>query len=181
MNASAVAVVELIGNPRPGSRTRALADAAVDALALDGRVVFELSELVGITFGLEPAVAKAPVADALEVVRAARLLVVATPTYKGTYTGLLKLFLDRFGHRELAGVVALPVAIAAAEDHRRSVGAALTELLVELGADVPAPPLAVLEPQAAAPAEAAADWAAQHAPALLAALGVASADAPGRS
>src|SRR5689334_365601 len=114
-----MSVVELIGNPRTGWRTRALADAAVDALsgagvALEGRTVLELGQIVGITFGPEPAGTPAPVADPFEVVRGARLPVVATPTDKATYTGLLKVFLDRFGHRELAGVVALPVAIAAA-------------------------------------------------------------------
>lgn len=105
------------------------------------------------------AVAAAPVPDPFADVRAARLLVVATPTYKGTYTGLLKIFLDRFGHRELAGVVAVPVAIAASEAHRLSVGTALTDLLVELGATVPARPLAVLEPDVA---DAATRWATEH-------------------
>ncbi|MDG4797923.1 NAD(P)H-dependent oxidoreductase [Micromonospora sp. WMMD1082] len=162
------AVVELIGNPRSGSRTRALADAAADELStraggrLVGRQVLELADAVGVTFGPEPAVAAGPVDDPFALVRAARLLIVATPTYKATYTGLLKLFLDRFGHLELAGVVAVPVAVAASEAHRRSVGAALTDLLAELGASVPAPPLAVLEAQAADPTTAAAEWASRH-------------------
>ncbi|GIF63339.1 FMN reductase [Asanoa ishikariensis] len=164
-------VVTLVGNPRSGSRTRSLADAAVAELSaravLDEPRVLELSELVGITFSAEPAVAAAPVEDPFAVVRAARLLVVATPTYKGTYTGLLKVFLDRFGHRELAGLVAVPVAIAASEAHRQSVGATLTDLLVELGATVPASPLAVLEPDVA---DAAAKWASAHADAVIAAL-----------
>jgi FMN reductase len=167
-------VVTLIGNPRAGSRTRALAAAAVAELSarttFDDQRVLELGGIVGITFGPEPAVSTAPVDDPFAVVRGARLLVVATPTYKATYTGLLKVFLDRFGHRELAGVVAVPVAIAASETHRQSVGAALHDLLVELGASVPVPPLAVLEPEAADPAEAAAKWAAAHGDAVVAAL-----------
>jgi len=169
------AVVTVVGNPRSGSRTRALADAVVDELGarvpLGGRQVLELGAVVGVTFGPEPAVATGPVADPFAVVRAARLLVVATPTYKGTYTGLLKVFLDRFGHRELAGAVALPVAVAASEAHRQSVGAALVDVLGELGAAVPAPPLAVLEPEAADPAKAAAGWVSHHGQPLVAALG----------
>ena len=35
-------------------------------------------------------------ADLVARVGEADLVVVASPTYKGTYTGLLKLFLDRF-------------------------------------------------------------------------------------
>jgi FMN reductase len=166
--------VALIGNPRPGSRTRSLAVAALGELSaragLGDHRELELSELVGITFGPAPAVATAPVDDPFALVRTARLLVVATPTYKGTYTGLLKVFLDRFGHRELAGVVAVPVAIAASEAHRRSVGQALTDLLIELGASVPAPPLAILEPEATNPAEAAAKWVNEHGDAVSAAL-----------
>ncbi|GAA1861559.1 NAD(P)H-dependent oxidoreductase [Asanoa iriomotensis] len=176
------AVVALIGNPRPGSRTRALADAAVAELSaragLARPTVLELGELVGVTFGPEPAVARSPLADPFAVVRAARLLFVATPTYKGTYTGLLKVFLDRFGHHELSDVVAVPVAVAASEAHRLSVGAALRDLLAELGAAVPAPPLAVLEPQAAAPAEAAARWVAAHGDTVTAALAAAPVRSP---
>ncbi len=73
--AAPVEVVELIGNPRVGSRTRALADLVVRSLAEtvepDGRggpdgirlgepVVIELGEAVGVTFGADPAPAGAP-------------------------------------------------------------------------------------------------------------------------
>jgi FMN reductase len=167
-------IVALIGNPRAGSRTRALADAVgAELSALSGLGeprVLELAELVGITFGPEPATAAAPIVDPFDVVRGARLLIVATPTYKATYTGLLKVFLDRFGHGDLAGVVGVPVAIAAAESHRQSVAAALGSLLGELGVEVPAPPLAVLEPEAADPAAAAARWATRHGDTVVAAL-----------
>ena len=36
-------------------------------------------------------------------------MIVASPTYKATYTGLLKLFLDRIAGGALAGVTAVPV------------------------------------------------------------------------
>ncbi|MQA79696.1 MAG: NADPH-dependent oxidoreductase [Streptosporangiales bacterium] len=151
-----VKVVELIGNPRPSSRTRALADAIRRALigelmarapATYETQVLELGELVGVTFDPEPVRGRAAVADPFGPVRAARLLIVATPTYKATYSGLLKIFLDQFSHGDLADAVAVPVAIAAAEEHRQSVQANLRDLLVELGASVPAPAVAVLEPE----------------------------------
>ncbi|MEV0713711.1 NAD(P)H-dependent oxidoreductase [Asanoa sp. NPDC050611] len=172
-------VVSLIGNPRSGSRTRALADAVTAALlahldhAAAAPTVLELGELVGVTFGA----ARAPrspaptTVDAFAAVRAARLLVVATPTYKGSYTGLLKIFLDQLPHEALRDVVAVPVAIAASEAHRVAVAAALRDVLLALGADVPAPPLAVLESDADALAAAAREWAATHATALAGALG----------
>jgi FMN reductase len=151
-------VVVLVGNPRPGSRSRTLAEAATEALlaglarsavGLHGVQVLELATLVGVSFDAEPARGSAEVADPFEVVRAARLLIVATPTYKGSYTGLLKIFLDQFGHRGLADVVAVPVTIAASDAHLRAVTNSLTDLLVELGATLPAEPLAVLEAELA--------------------------------
>src|SRR5262245_20449191 len=112
-------IVVLIGNPRPGSRTRVLAEATAASLsaaladagvALDGVRVLELAEISAVSFGADPVRPSTVVEDAHTVVRGSRLLVVATPTYKGTYTGLLKIFLDQYGHRELAGVAAVPVA-----------------------------------------------------------------------
>lgn len=162
-------VVVLVGNPRPGSRTRALAEAVTGALLdrLDGPAgagqVLELAEIVGVSFGPEPAYGTKGGLDPFATVRSARLLVVATPAYKGSYTGLLKVFLDQFGHRHLAGVTAVPVAVAASAAHARSAASALADVLVELGARVPAPPLAVLESTLAHGPDIAARWADQHA------------------
>ncbi|BCB91659.1 NAD(P)H-dependent oxidoreductase [Phytohabitans suffuscus] len=196
-------LVVLVGNPRPASRTRTLAEAAADALAarlgpplppspsslsspssppslpspLDGRAVLDLADLVGVTFGPEPARGSGAVEDPFAVVREARLLVVATPTYKGTYTGLLKIFLDRFAAGALSGTVAVPVAVAASEPHLRAVTAALHDLLTELGARLPVPALAVLEPALAAnggAGDVAAAWADRQVAAVAASLGVAA-------
>ncbi len=167
---SAIDIVELIGNPRTGSRTRALADAIVAELGLGRARVLELAEIVGVSFGAEPARGSGVPEDPFAVVRAARLLVVATPTYKGTYTGLLKVFLDQFPAGALAGVVALPVTVAAAPAHLTAVTAALRALLTELGATVAAGPLAVLEPELGALPEVVRGWADRYAADLLAAL-----------
>jgi FMN reductase len=173
-------VVVLVGNPRPGSRTRILAEATAAAIvstAADpagsdpaGPRVLELAEIGAVSFGPDLARPSTVVDDPHAVVRGARLLVVGTPTYKGTYTGLLKLFLDQYGHRELAGVVAVPVAVAAAEPHRQAVAAGLEALLVELGATVPVPTFAVLEQRLADPERAAAQWVAEHIPSIVDAL-----------
>jgi len=67
----------------------------------------------------------------------ADLLVVASPTYKATYTGLLKAFLDRLPHLNLRGVVAIPVMTGADLRHSMAPDTHLRALLVELGATVP--------------------------------------------
>ena len=137
----------LVGNPRPGSRTRAVAEeiarSLAAAVAAAGHEVgsvrtLELAEIVAYTLGTSPVAPTSPVPDAVDIVRASRLLVVATPSYKGTYTGLLKIFLDQLPHLGLAEVVAVPVAVAGSPAHAEATGAALAMLLRELGADVPA-------------------------------------------
>ncbi|MFJ2081212.1 NAD(P)H-dependent oxidoreductase [Micromonospora chokoriensis] len=165
-------VVVLVGNPRAGSRTRGVAEAVAEAL-LDrlGRPpsaiqVLELAEIVGVSFGPEPAYGAKADPDPFTAVRSARLLIVATPAYKGSYTGLLKVFLDQFGHRELVEVVAVTIAVAASPAHADAAASALHDVLVELGTRVPAPPLAVVESQLADAHEIAAQWADQHSAAI---------------
>jgi len=160
--------VVLVGNPRAGSRTRGLAEAVAEALLarlgqpLHSARVVELAEVVGVSFGPEPAYGTDSGPDPFAAVRSARLLIVATPAYKGSYTGLLKVFLDQFGHRELAGVTAIPVAVAAAPAHADAAASALGDVLAELGARVATPPLAVPESRLGDARAIAARWADQH-------------------
>lgn len=162
--------VVLVGNPRPGSRTGALASLLAELLPPDlvaGRpTVLELGELVAVSFGAEPAVPTAPHPDPWAVVRGADLLLVATPTYKGTYSGLLKLFLDQFRAGDLSGTTAVPVAVAGHVAHRRSVVETLTTLLQELGARVPAPGIGLLEKDIPSAAHLVSRWVEEHAATL---------------
>jgi len=89
MTAPPHVVVELIGSPLTRSNTGAVAEDLVDALVAAGLVtairrdVIELAAISGITFTTERAVGRAPMADPFGVVRAADLLIVATPTLVG--------------------------------------------------------------------------------------------------
>src|SRR5579884_113306 len=90
----------VVGNPRAGSRTlqaaaevtRQLAGAARAAGATVRDTYLDLAEIAPHLFDWESPTAEEWIAQAL----AADLLVVASPTYKATYTGLLKAFVDRF-------------------------------------------------------------------------------------
>lgn len=137
-------VVVLVGNPRPASRTTAAATALAARLAgPEGIDVVELSALGGELF--------APVApgvdDALARVARARVLVVATPVYKASYTGLLKAFLDRYGAGALRGVVAVPLVVSASPAHQFVGEMHVRPLLVELGASVPTGSVTLTESQ----------------------------------
>lgn len=161
-------IVTVVGNPRPQSRTHGLATtlagelarlwpgspvADVDLAALGGRV-------------LDPADAAATAAASQ--VLAADVLVIASPTYKATYSGLLKAFLDRLGTGSLAGRSAVPILLGGAPNHQLAVDVHFTPLLLELGAAVPARGLFVLEADVADFEAFAARWAAEHGPALAA-------------
>jgi FMN reductase len=173
--APTAAVVELIGSPRPHSHTRVLAGTVVGALEAAGAVtlgprhVLDLGEIVGVTFTPKRVAGSKPVDDPFALIRVAQLVIVATPTINGTYTGLLKLFLDRLERGELVGKIAVPVAVAPSEKHLSIAAAALRRLLGELGATLPAPPLAVLAPKANG-FRAAKTWATRHSPAIAKAL-----------
>jgi FMN reductase len=168
------ALVELIGSPVPGSRTRQLVAAVTEALVAAGAVVptqrrvIELATSVGITFTDTPTAASRPVPDLVDTIAAAGLLIVGTPTHKGTYTGLLKVVLDQVDRYALVGTIAVPVAITASHKHVSSVALALTDLLEEMGATVPAPPLVQFHDLDAAAA--ARSWTSMHAPAIATAL-----------
>ena len=159
-------IVSLIGNPRPHSRTHALAEVLARELARvlgsDPPVTVDLALLGPAVLDPDDRLASA----AVECVLTARVLVVASPTYKATYSGLLKAFLDRLGTGSLTGVAAVPLLLGGAPDHRLAVDVHFTPLLLELGASVPARGLFVLERDVDAFPQAAADWAEAHARAL---------------
>ena len=145
--------VVLVANPRPQSRTlhiaRLAAEAVSRAAALTGEhEVIDLSGLARRLLLDEPSPA---VEDALEQVKQADLLLVASPTYKGTYTGLLKVFLDRLDYQALSSVVALPLLVMRVPNHALAVDLHLRPLLLELGASTRHPGLAFLEPDLAEP------------------------------
>jgi FMN reductase len=149
-------VVVLVGNPRPASRTHAVAARAAQAIAPGATPeTVDLTESAERLFSRDPA----PFLDeAVSRVTSADLLVVASPTYKGTYTGLLKAFLDRVP--SLAGVTALPLLVMGSPRHALAVEVHLRPLLVELGANVPTPGHAVVEADIDRLEDVLAEWAA---------------------
>jgi FMN reductase len=131
-------IVVVSGNPRAGSRTSVLAGAVGAALA--GRTgappptVIEVGELgTGLLTPGDEATAAAVTA-----LREAEVLVIATPTYKGSYTGVLKVLLDQLPAQALAGKRAVPVVTAGVAPQAAAAEALLRQLLTELGADVAA-------------------------------------------
>jgi FMN reductase len=168
---SAVGVV--VGNPKAQSRTLRLAEAVVTAAAdeagLDGgdRLTVDLAELGPKLFDWS----SARVREAMEGIRSCALLVVASPTYKASYTGLLKSVLDWFGTTDLLGVTVIPVMTGAGAHHALAVEVHLRPLLVELGATLPTRGLYVTEGALAGADEVIATWRREAGPQLRRAVG----------
>lgn len=137
-----VTAVVVVGNPKPNSRTRAAAELIVEKLT--GAPPAHVVDVVDLGAGLlgwgDP-----KVAEAKEIVKSADLLVVASPTFKATYTGLLKLFLDQFGAGELGQVTTFPLMLGGSYAHALAPELTLRPVLVEIGASCPAPSLYLLD------------------------------------
>jgi FMN reductase len=139
-------IAVVVGNPKAKSRTLTVAEAVAAAIDPTAETeVVDLAEVASELFdwGSETVTALNASVASCDVV------VVASPTYKATYTGLLKAFLDRYGNNGLAGTVAVPVMVGAAPVHALAPEAYLRPLLVELGASVPSRALYVMESQVA--------------------------------
>lgn len=141
-------IAVIVGNPNPAGRTTTVAEAVAARIgaAVGSETdisAFELAELSGDLFkwGAEP------VERVVEAVRTSAVAVFASPTYKASYTGLLKAFLDRFPNNGLDGVVAVPVMLGGAPIHHLAVETQLRPVLVELAAVVPSKGLFVIDSQ----------------------------------
>jgi FMN reductase len=124
-------VAVVVGNPKPASRTLSAAThVAIELSGAQPDLVVDLATLgASVLDWADPTVS-----GLVEQVGHADLVVVACPTYKATYTGLLKLFLDRFaGGTGLTGV-AVPLMLGAGSAHALAPELTLRPVLAELGA-----------------------------------------------
>lgn len=132
----------VVGNPKPASRTFQAAVHVVEQLT--GAAPELAVDLAAFGSGLLDW-SDAEVGAAVEAVRGLDLVVFASPTYKASYTGLLKVFLDRFPSNGLDGVVAVPLMLGAGPGHQLAPEVFLKPVLAELGAVLPTRALYVLD------------------------------------
>jgi len=136
-----VSVAVVVGNPKPRSRMYEAAHIVAERLA--GRpadLSIDLAELgPALLDWSDPGVA-----ELVAAVQASDLVVVASPTYKATYTGLLKLFLDRFGAGSMTGT-AVPLMLGGHWKHALAADLLLKPVLVEIGATCPTAGLFLLD------------------------------------
>jgi FMN reductase len=138
-------IVTLTGNPKPDSRTHSAVAAVAARLGelLPATLIADID--LSVWQGGPLSALPHSVAQAHEAVLQADVLVVGTPVYKASYTGLLKGFLDVLPPSTLRHTVAVPVTVSAAPAHRLLAEQALRPVLAELGASLPVPGLPLEE------------------------------------
>jgi FMN reductase len=144
-----IKAVTLVGNPKTGSRTLQVAEEVTRQVTswLDpqgikvANTTVDIAELGGGLLEWE----NKTVNDVLQQIAECKLLIAASPVYKATYTGLLKMLLDRIPMEGLAGHIAIPVMVAAAPIHVLAVETHFRPVLIELGACCPTRGLVVME------------------------------------
>jgi FMN reductase len=151
----------LVGNPKAQSRTLKIAETVLDKLLEPGTYstrVIDLAEYSSHIFEWP----SPEMSELNQAVADSDLLIVASPTYKATYTGLLKGFLDRYAANGLRGVTAIPIMTGADLGHSMAPDVNLRPLLVELGASVPSKGLFFVMSQMDHMEEIVGDWAAEN-------------------
>ena len=129
-----MSIVALAGSPSANSRSTVLLHHVLNRLDPD----VERSEIVLRDLpaaALVRAKANDPlIRRAREQVAEARLVVIATPIYKASYSGLLKTFLDLLPQDALRGKTVLPLGTGGSAAHLLALDYALRPVLAALGA-----------------------------------------------
>lgn len=128
-------VVTLSGSPSIRSRTAHLLCSAEQLLQSQGFAVrrIDVRALPAEALLRADASDKA-IEGALEVIAKARAVVIATPVYNASYSGLLKTFLDLLPRMSFSGKPVLPISTGGSVGHMLAIDYALKPVLSALGA-----------------------------------------------
>ena len=128
-------VVGVSGSPGATSRSRALLELALGVLEQHGSSPARRVDLAQLSAeGLLGRSQDPEVSAAVETVHGAGILVVSTPVYRATYSGLLKVFFDLLAPDALAGTVAIPIMTGGGPSHQLALDHGLRPLLASVGA-----------------------------------------------
>ncbi len=128
-------IVAVSGSPSSRSKTAALVDEVLRRLGAhaSGAAHIRLSDLDPVAL-LHGGLEDAALARAMAAVAQADGLVIATPIFKASFSGLLKIFLDLLPQFALAGKVVMPLATGGSPAHVLALDYALRPVLQSMGA-----------------------------------------------
>lgn len=134
MNATTLHAVGISGSPGARSKSRTLLERALAALA-DRGVSTTLIDLASLSAEALLSRRRAPDVDAaLDQVASAAIVVVSTPVYRATYSGLLKVFFDLLPLNGLADKTAVALATGGSPAHQLVIDHGLRPLFASVGA-----------------------------------------------
>lgn len=128
MSSERLDVVALNGSPSATSKTHAVAELGLE-LAGGGTIV-NLGELDA--EGLLGRKESADVEAAKAAIRSAQILLLVTPIYRATYSGLLKVLFDQLGQSALRNIACVLAATGGSDHHYLSVDTGLRPLVASL-------------------------------------------------
>ena len=126
----------ILGSPFPGSTSEKIVKIIFDELGQIGWAtkVIDLSQLDASALLIRQK--DADVDNALESILNSDLIITASPTYRATYTGLLKVFLDQLPQGSLSGKLVLPIQTGGSPEHSLSIEHGISPVMSSLGAIV---------------------------------------------
>lgn len=152
------------GNLKPRSKTLQAALTLGRSLNIsDPHVVIDAVDLGDALFDRNSPLLK----HAINMILSCDVTIFASPTYKASYSGILKLLLDQIPSDGLKGMVALPLMLGAGTSHSLAADVLLKPVLVELGAICPVRGLYLLESETES-SEVLDDWLARAKPVISA-------------
>jgi len=132
-------ITTIVGNPKARSKTYTFASEASQAITqyveqlTDEEITHHVIDLAD--YGVALVQWNQEVINTLiEQINASTYIIIASPTYKATYTGLLKLMLDLLPMNALQGKLVFPLMVGAGHQHQLAVELHMKPVLAELGA-----------------------------------------------
>jgi FMN reductase len=127
-----ITAVAISGSPRAPSKSKALAELLLQALAMRGcdTSIIDVSQLPAAA--LLARETHSEIDEAIALAGRAQIVVAATPTYRALYTGALKCLFDLMPPAHLAGKICVPVQTAASPAHFLAIEYGLKPLFTSL-------------------------------------------------
>ena len=128
----ALLAVAISGSPRAPSKSKSLAELLLQALARGGCDTSMIDVAALPAPALLAREESSEIAQGIEVVGRAAVVIAATPTYRALYTGAMKCFFDLMPPAHLAGKTCVPVQTAASPAHFLAIDHGLKPLFASL-------------------------------------------------
>lgn len=127
-------VVSVLGSPFPGSSSERITNIITQSLDTENweTDVVDLSSIPSDALLMRSQ--SSSLTEAIDKVTSSDLVIVATPTYRATYTGLIKVFFDQFPSESLVNSLVLPIQTGGSPEHALSAEYGLAPMLRSLGA-----------------------------------------------